>query len=627
MNDYRALAGNTSAIEWAKKYYALNRNYDSVTRICKEKCARNDDLEGELSVLNALNNKYDTMEAMNKEYATQNQALTKQNASLNASVLTMEKELNLTQSNLNNAQQDLKHKSKIQIDLERKIQKLRKSLSQSEDKQYEDQRTLKEYDAAMNELQINIERLEAKRMALAHNMTLLKSENQSLSTQVIQRDNIILNNDTKIKQLKSKYSERNTEYETLSLQHDQMTSKCQEIESKCTNYKMDIDIYTNRLKHYEANETNENESNVEDKMQSFRDIIAELETQNKYNLNTIEHLTAIQQNGIQVEHKYNELKQTNELIEEKLENIENKYNNLQQNYQANNERHNKLCLQLDAMETETCHLKQSVTEKENELQQLHKQYTQLDRSYNDLQRQYSSYLHKNNATEAKEIKLLSERQAVLKNDVESLLLENEEWIKKYNNLKATYDALNDDYVNCKNHSLQIESLMAQTKLFHEKNIEQMEKIKENKISELKKEIQSANDKINDIKNENIKLKNKATLTMTEYTMLCDKEDQFKNIVDKMYISDQSCEPSFKCAVCNDLFVDPITCQPCGHSYCRKCIKKQKEICKECKIKVKYFRNEILESLTNKFKMRFRTHLPALRQLASRKTNVGGVHVS
>ena len=35
MEDYSAFAGNLSNDKWAKKYYELKRNYDSVTRICK----------------------------------------------------------------------------------------------------------------------------------------------------------------------------------------------------------------------------------------------------------------------------------------------------------------------------------------------------------------------------------------------------------------------------------------------------------------------------------------------------------------------------------------------------------------------------------------------------------------
>merc|ERR1711972_249971 len=147
-----------------------------------------------------------------------------------------------------------------------------------------------------------------------------------------------------------------------------------------------------------------------------------------------------------------------------------------------------------------------------------------------------------------------------------------------------------------------------------------------KIAELVRERKALEEKVIDIKNENVILRNKPTLSISEYTMLCQNEDELLEIANKMLMAEQSSEPSFKCTICSNLFVDPITCQPGGHTFCSKCIKKRKSVCKECKINVKYFSNEILENLTNKFKMRYQTYLPALKQMAARKTNVLGVSV-
>ena len=270
-------------------------------------------------------------------------------------------------------------------------------------------------------------------------------------------------------------------------------------------------------------------------------------------------------------------------------------------------------------------LRQRLNERNVELEALQKQHHGLSDSYSDLQHQYSQYLHQNTHEKSK-MEKLSERQALLKNDAQRLLLENEEWISKYNALKHSFDALNDDYIHCKNHNEQMEGLLTETKVFEQKQREQMERDHDRKIAELVRERKALEEKVIDIKNENVILRNKPTLSISEYTMLCQKEDELLEIANKMLMAEQSSEPSFKCTICSNLFVDPITCQPCGHSFCSKCIKKRKSVCKECKINVKYFSNEILENLTNKFKMRYQTYLPALKQMAARKTNVLGVSV-
>ena len=284
-----------------------------------------------------------------------------------------------------------------------------------------------------------------------------------------------------------------------------------------------------------------------------------------------------------------------------------------------------LCTRLQAEGANEA-LKQRLNESNTELEALQKQHHGLSDSYSDLQHQYSQYLHQNNHEKSKMDKL-SERQALLKNDAQRLLLENEEWISKYNALKHSFDALNDDYIHCKNHNEQMEGLLTETKVFEQKQREQMERDHDRKIAVLARERKALEDKVRDIKDENVVLRNKPTLSISEYAMLCQKEEELLEITTKMLMAEQASEPSFKCTICSNLFVDPITCQPCGHSFCSKCIKKRKSICRECKIEVKYFSNEILENLTNKFKMRYQTYLPALKQMAVRKTNVFGVSVS
>ena len=88
MDDYHALKENLSAPELSKKYHGLKRNYDSMTRICKEKCLRNNTLEGELTKLSEIKEKYDKLQVTNEENAQEKKALRQENEVLNRSVLS-----------------------------------------------------------------------------------------------------------------------------------------------------------------------------------------------------------------------------------------------------------------------------------------------------------------------------------------------------------------------------------------------------------------------------------------------------------------------------------------------------------------------------------------------------------
>ena len=209
----------------------------------------------------------------------------------------------------------------------------------------------------------------------------------------------------------------------------------------------------------------------------------------------------------------------------------------------------------------------------------------------------------------------------LTNMLDWLLLENEEWLAKFTALAKNYDALNEEYVLGKRHAQQIEGLLNETKASHAQNVKQLTLAKDEEIAELAKEMKVMGGKLMDAESAKIALASKPTLSISELTLLRDKERELADIVEKMSIADQSIEPSFKCGVCCELFVDPVTCQPCGHSFCRRCIKQKKGTCAECKMKVEQFENEILENLTNTYKLRAKTYLPALRQIAKRKTAV------
>ena len=88
-SNYRALAGSLSTTEWAEKFYGLRRNYESMSRICKEKCKRNEELEGEISGLFEKNEKYDALQASKKQYMLENTKLYRENSTMQDSVLSV----------------------------------------------------------------------------------------------------------------------------------------------------------------------------------------------------------------------------------------------------------------------------------------------------------------------------------------------------------------------------------------------------------------------------------------------------------------------------------------------------------------------------------------------------------
>jgi len=73
------------------------------------------------------------------------------------------------------------------------------------------------------------------------------------------------------------------------------------------------------------------------------------------------------------------------------------------------------------------------------------------------------------------------------------------------------------------------------------------------------------------------------------------------ILKVLLAAESSSKKSFICPQCKVLFRDPVTCQPCGHSFCDNCIQ---EHCPLCHERVSYYPNDILLALTNSFKERF-----------------------
>lgn len=60
-----------------------------------------------------------------------------------------------------------------------------------------------------------------------------------------------------------------------------------------------------------------------------------------------------------------------------------------------------------------------------------------------------------------------------------------------------------------------------------------------------------------------------------------KRQQLSNTLAGVLHLEQSLESHCTCLVCMRIFKEPVTCWPCGHTYCRACLDKLHQKCREC----------------------------------------------
>ena len=237
--------------EFAQKYYGLKRNYDSITRICKDTCSKNEELEKEITKLRGERNKFDEVFEKNKLIIKQNNELIENNTKLNDSLKLLEKKINLNEMHMNEMKESLKIKSKIQIDLENQIEVLSKSLSETQYKEKIHSKKNEKLNKIINDLNVEIENVKNQHQDLNEKIINIKLENGKLKTSMIRKDNILLLKENKIKSLNTLFKENNIEYNKLYKEYKQIEIKYSLTESKSKNLQLDVDILTNRLKHFD----------------------------------------------------------------------------------------------------------------------------------------------------------------------------------------------------------------------------------------------------------------------------------------------------------------------------------------------------------------------------------------
>lgn len=97
------------------------------------------------------------------------------------------------------------------------------------------------------------------------------------------------------------------------------------------------------------------------------------------------------------------------------------------------------------------------------------------------------------------------------------------------------------------------------------------------------------------------------------------ERELRATVSKLVAAEEASETAFTCMTCMDIMKSPVTCIPCGHSFCEKCLdssvptygekgEKRKGSCPECDSSAQgrteyYIENQLLENLCARYVFR------------------------
>lgn len=318
------------------------------------------------------------------------------------------------------------------------------------------------------------------------------------------------------------------------------------------------------------------------------------------------------------EDEYHELKTKYEVASTSLKSLEDKFANTHSDLELTSNKRHELQAQLRILEKKsntaeemlsklratngqmTLDLKTKTEAMANLSDRLEKERVMLRQSQEQLRK--SQQDHHISATDQE--KENAEQQLKLQTANDQVFELN----NKVTELGNIMEALKKDVANANKVATNSQDILTRTKEYHEKEIERerrrlrLEKAGVNeKITTLEQEVATLKEELRDQKDANEGLSDMAGL-QEKWNRAEKQTGEINGIVDKLRAAEERAEAAFICVKCTKLYTKPATCQPCGHSFCQMCVEGRSK-CPECKVKVKYYPNAILDDLTRKHRYR------------------------
>ena len=432
-----------------------------------------------------------------------------------------------------------------------------------------------------------------------------------------------------LNKIKQNYSILEISASKSSVKIPEMESRLHDMEKKYNNMKADRDLFAQQLedlkrqqkKSVAGYEKEKNILKIENKL--LKEKISSLETGKSSDKNDYEQ--EIERLKKLVENIKNEASNGIKKAQIQVDEIQNQCNlllnqlNIQRNLvSSESERANNALQKLSAVEKE----------RESEVQQI----AFLERQLED-QRASSASESRRAESALEEASRCRDRYdnehdraQILTGELSELRHAHLKLSEKVQELKLQSGENNDMYIRYEKERDIAQAALAelqnamkeQAKLYEKVQYESKEK--DFLFEKKQKELHEVQTKYNELLNDAADAKENARLA----NKLKETEKELRNTLAKILKTEEATESAFTCLKCMNIFDKPITCIPCGHSFCEKCVgdfnKKHKangekgESCPECSEddakkknggdKVDYFiQNELLENLSSRFLFR------------------------
>eukprot|EP00455_Lapot_gusevi_P003555 TRINITY_DN11451_c0_g1_i3.p1 TRINITY_DN11451_c0_g1~~TRINITY_DN11451_c0_g1_i3.p1 ORF type:complete len:633 (+),score=123.73 TRINITY_DN11451_c0_g1_i3:108-2006(+) len=143
------------------------------------------------------------------------------------------------------------------------------------------------------------------------------------------------------------------------------------------------------------------------------------------------------------------------------------------------------------------------------------------------------------------------------------------------------------------------------------------------MDSMRGEIASLNAKLMEAQHKNAELNamlDRPYVNAAEVERLKEREQEVKVVIAKLVKAEESTEGAFTCLSCLGIYKRPVTCIPCGHSFCSECIETN-GYCTQCgpSVQVSYYPNDLLDQLTAKYVFR-KQALASLKSMDKRPSS-------